>query len=54
MCTWCEYEDKGGVALGVVIALLHFEGRGFDEQGGQLLGDELLDTRYLVNASKMK
>jgi hypothetical protein len=49
--TWCEYEDEGGVALGVTVALLHVEGRGFDEQWGELLGDELLDTRYLVNAS---
>jgi hypothetical protein len=49
--TWCEYEDERCVALGVTIALLHVEGRGFDEQGGELLGNELLDTRYLVKAS---
>lgn len=54
MCTWCEYEDERCVALGVIIALLHVKGRGFDEQGGELLRDELLDTRYLVKASNWR
>lgn len=54
MCTWCKYEDEGGIALGVIIATLHVEGRGFDEQGGEFLRDKLLDTRYLVDASNTR